>query len=107
MKMEIGSFFFTKTIRALPPQDNPHGIFLDYKLGKDDGSLIGVLLGQCKKGQTPPDYKTCMALLAGIGMIGTDDIGQALGEEAMKDVIAFVSNKYTEKPPASFIGDPP
>lgn len=91
--MEVGQFFLTQQVTVLPPKDNPKKIVKRFEMSKGH-FIISVILGQVKPGQAPPDRQDCMALLGSIGLVGLDDVAEALGDEQMQKVIGLCMKKY-------------
>lgn len=82
-----GTFFFTKKLKtSLTPKK---GVELGAK-----GHWVGILLGHAPLKSPMPTDNQFSQLLGAIGLVGLDDVEEALGKVQMQKVIDHVQKKY-------------
>ena len=98
-KISQGDVVFTKKVWKFGGNDTQ----LEFAT-KKGAYYINLVLGLLTDRKELPTNADIHLLAGQIGMIGTDDIAEALGQEAVDKVIAHVTNKYA--PPKVPVGEP-
>lgn len=87
--IEAGDYVFTKQV-ILDPKKG--GTKVEMK-----GHAICLLIGNLQTKDKPPTLSDCNALAAAAGWTTFDEVGEILGKDAMDEMIAKLSEKYSKK----------
>lgn len=90
-KFQPGDAVYFKRIKET---SLPHGRYQEFK----GCHGFGILLGTVPENQPDPPQIYLNAVMSQLGWVTFDDVKQALGDETLQKVLAFVMEKYFEKP---------